>query len=180
MAASTPLSPFSPGAAPVAPLVPDESRPGTTASDALVQPRDQGIDDAFIASLRVGLMRMARRLRRERDPADLTLSQLAVLGTLARHGPCTLRRLADEEKVSAPSMTRIVGHLVAAGLVTRQAHGTDGRQIVIEMTEVAARLLESNERRRDLWLAERVASLDSEQRRVLALALPVLESLARQ
>jgi DNA-binding MarR family transcriptional regulator len=125
-------------------------------------------------------MRLSRRLRRERDPADLTLSQLGVLGTLSRNGPCTLRRLADEEKVSAPSMTRIVNHLVEAGLATRQAHGTDGRQVVITMTEPAQRLLDSYGRRRDLWLAERFKELTSEQQDVLRRALPLLELMAQQ
>jgi DNA-binding MarR family transcriptional regulator len=137
-------------------------------------------DQAFITSLRLGVMRLSRRLRRERDPADLTLSQLAVLGTLSRNGPCTLRRLADEEKVSAPSMTRIVNHLVVAGLATRTAHGSDGRQVVIAMTEPAVQLLESYGRQRDLWLAERFNALDPEQQALLRRALPLLELMAQQ
>lgn len=125
-------------------------------------------------------MRLSRRLRRERDPADLTLSQLAVLGTLSRNGPCTLRRLADDEKVSAPSMTRIVNHLVEAGLATRHAHGSDGRQVVIAMTQPAVQLLETYGRQRDLWLAERFKALDPEEQEILRRALPLLELLAQQ
>ena len=34
------------------------------------------------SALRIGVMRLARRLRVERDGDDLTLTQLAVLGTL--------------------------------------------------------------------------------------------------
>jgi DNA-binding MarR family transcriptional regulator len=138
------------------------------------------VDEAFITALRVGVMRLGRRLRRERDPADLTLSQLAVLGTLELNGPCTLRRLAEEEKVSAPSMTRIVNRLVETGLVVRRAHGTDGRQVVITMTEAAEQLLESNRQRRNLWLAEQVRGLDADQRVILERALPLLELLAQR
>ena len=65
--------------------------------------------DAVRASpLRISVMRLSRRLRLERTDDDLTLTQLAVLATLDRHGPLTLGELADHEKVQPPSMTRIV------------------------------------------------------------------------
>ncbi len=91
-------------------------------------------DAALASSLRISVMRLARRLRLERDSDDLTLNQLAVLGTLDRSGPLSVGELAGIEKVKPPSMTRTVACLEEAGLVTRRPHDTDGRQVVVELT----------------------------------------------
>jgi DNA-binding MarR family transcriptional regulator len=128
----------------------------------------------------MGVMRLARRLRQEREPGDLTLTQLAVLGTLECNGPSSLRRLAEDERVSAPTMSRIVNHLCEAGLVTRAADEADGRQVLIEVTPAACAMLDAVRLRRDLWLAERMRELDDDQRRALRAALPVIELLARR
>ena len=136
-------------------------------------------DDEFVAGLRLGVMRLARRLRRERGDDDLTLTQLALLGTLEANGPSTLGELATEERISAPSVTRIVGHLVDAGLVSRRPHETDGRQVVAELTPAARSLLEDNRRRRNQWLATQVARLTPEQQSALDRAIDILDLLAR-
>jgi MarR family len=71
--------------------------------------------------LRLAVMRLARRLRNERVSTDLTLSQLASLATLERHGSLTPGELAAHEKVQPPSMTRIIATLQALGLTSRAA-----------------------------------------------------------
>lgn len=145
-------------------------------SDTLPEHR---ADDEFVAGLRVGVMRLARRLRRERGDEDLTLTQLALLGTLEMNGPCTLGELAAEERISAPSVTRIVAHLVESGLIARRPHESDGRQVVAELTPSAVTLLENNRRRRNRWLAEQVAELSAEQRATLEDAIEILDVMAR-
>ena len=82
-------------------------------------------------------MRLARRLRVERDGNDLTFNQLAALGTLRRRGPLPVGDLAAHENVKPPSMTRTVAALEEAGLVTRRPSATDGRQVVVELTDLA-------------------------------------------
>ena len=42
------------------------------------------VDHELVATLRIGVMRLARRLRHERSGSDLTLTQLSALGTLSR------------------------------------------------------------------------------------------------
>src|SRR4249920_160216 len=75
-------------------------------------PRTERSEPGLAGALRISTMRLARRLRFERDPEnDLTLSQLAVLGTLNRHGAMTIGDLAAHEKVRPPSMTRVVSCL---------------------------------------------------------------------
>ena len=52
--------------------------------------------------MRVSVMRLSRRLRSERADHGLTLTQVATLATLDRHGPLTPRELADHEQVQPP------------------------------------------------------------------------------
>ena len=143
------------------------------------EPGDSGLAGADLAAaLRLNSMRLARRLRVERGSDDLTLSQLAVLGSLERHGESTLGELAGIERVKPPSMTRIVNSLVEMGLVVRRPHDTDGRQIVLDLTDSARTLLDEDRRRRTAWLAQRLAELTDDDRALLSQVLPLLERLA--
>ena len=130
------------------------------------------------ASLRIGVMRLGRRLRLERTGDDLTLTQLSVLGTLARHGALPIGEIAAHENVKPPSMTRTVAYLEELGLVTRGPSATDGRQVVVDLTGDAERVLDADRRRRDAWLAQRLAALTPEQRSLLRAVAPLLDELA--
>ena len=113
-------------------------------------------------------MRLARRLRNERDPADdLSVHHFAVLGTLWRNGAMSIGDLAAAEKVQPPSMTRVVVALEGMGLVTRTPHPTDGRQVIIGLTSAADELLSAEARAREAWLSERLQELSAEEREVL-------------
>jgi DNA-binding MarR family transcriptional regulator len=135
--------------------------------------------DAGLAStLRISVMRLARRLRAERVHGTLTLSQLATLGTLDRHGPMTLGELAAHERVQPPSMTRIVTGLEEYGLVVREHHAIDRRLVIVHLTEEALGLIAADRRRRDAWLARGLRELTPDEHDALRRAVPVLEKLA--
>ena len=135
--------------------------------------------DADTASaLRLGVMRLSRRLRVERDGNDLTFNQLAALGTLRRYGALTVGEMAAHENVKPPSMTRTVAALEEAGLVTRRPSETDGRQVVVALTELANRVMDSDRARRTAWLAERLGELTAEEVALLERVAPLLERLA--
>ena len=135
---------------------------------------------AELASImRVSVMRLSRRLRAERSDAGLTLTQIATLGTLDRHGPLTPRELAEHEKVQPPSMTRVLAHLEELGLIDRTPHESDGRQYLVSLTGSAQSLLKEDRRRREAWLAQRLAELTSSERDLLRAAAPLLERLSR-
>jgi DNA-binding MarR family transcriptional regulator len=131
------------------------------------------------STLRVSVMRLSRRLRSERLQTDLSLNQLAALGTLDRHGPLTPRELADHEKVQPPSMTRVLAGLEERGLILRTPHESDGRQHLVSLTQDARTLLKEDRRTREAWLARRLAELTQEERDVLRAAAPVIERLTR-
>jgi DNA-binding MarR family transcriptional regulator len=75
-------------------------------------------------------------------------------------------------------MTRTVNSLAEAGLVTRRPNATDGRQVVVGLTPAASRVLDEDRRRRDAWLAKRLADLTADQRALLRDVAPLLDGLA--
>ncbi|MDQ6686292.1 MAG: MarR family transcriptional regulator [Actinomycetota bacterium] len=136
--------------------------------------------DAGLASeLRVSVMRLARRLRSERDPHnELSVSSISVLGVLSRGGECTIGQLAGYEWVQPPSMTRKVNALVEGGYVVRRPHETDGRQVLVALSERGREVIVADRRRRDAWLNRRLGELTPGERNVLRQAARLLDGLA--
>ncbi len=137
------------------------------------------LDTAALAhDLRLAVMRFSRRLRNQRVDTSVTLTHLAALSTLKRHGPMSPGELAAHERVQPPSMTRVVVALESRGLVTRTPHPTDGRQVVIGLTDSAETLLTEEARAREAWLSARLHSLTAEERATLREAAAIMEELA--
>ncbi len=134
-------------------------------------------DVEIAASLRLSATRLARRLRQESD-AGLTPSQLSALAAIQHEGPLTLGALADHERVAPPTVTRVVTKLEADGLVQRTADTDDRRVSRVATTAAGDALLAELRKRKNAWLAARLAELDTDQRARLAAALDVLELLA--
>lgn len=135
-------------------------------------------DLAVVGELRLAVMRLARRLRRERASSDdLTLTQLATLSTLELHGEMTLKELSAHEHVQPPSMTKTVAHLEERGLATRTPDPSDGRQVLIALTPAAKTILKEDRKRRDAWLAQRMRQLTPAEVETLRAAAPILEKL---
>ena len=137
------------------------------------------LDRAALAhDLRLAVMRFSRRLRNQRVDTSVTLTHLAALSTLKRHGAMSPGELAAHERVQPPSMTRVVVALEERGLVTRTPHPTDGRQVVIGLTDAAERLLTEEARAREAWLSARLHRLTPEERATLREAAVIMEQLA--
>ena len=131
--------------------------------------------------LRPAVMRLARRLRQVRaDGLELTPSQLSAMGTLARADDQPIGALAAAERVTAPSMTRIVNALSERGLVARTPDPTDRRQSLVSLTPSGRDLLLLNRRRRSEWLAQRIGELDADDKEVLRRAVGILERICER
>src|SRR4029079_11423187 len=128
--------------------------------------------DAGLASeLRMSVMRLRRRLANERDPAnDVSSPGLAVLGALSRHGELTVGELASIERVQPPTMTRKVNLLEEGGYVGRRPHETDGRVVVVTLTDRGRATVIADRRRRDEWLSRQLRDLTADERDVLRAA----------
>ena len=135
-------------------------------------------DRAAVSELRGAVMRLSRRLRHQRVDESLSPTEMAVLATLARCGSATPGELARKEHVQPPSMTRIVAMLEAKGLVHREPHPEDRRQVVVSRTEQADAMLAESRNKRNAWLAQLAEGLTDEERAILRQAAPVLEKLA--
>jgi len=137
-------------------------------------------DSGLASELRTSVMRLRRRLAHERDPENpLSMGAMAVLGQLARNGEQSIGDLARAEKVQPPSMTRTVNCLEEEGYVGRRAHETDRRQVVVVLTDKGRAVLVADRRRRDAWLARKLADLTPAERDALRAAAPILDRLAR-
>ena len=136
-------------------------------------------EDQLTSSLRIAVMRLARRLRAEKSNDTLTLTQLSALASLAKYGPLSPTALAEIERVQPPSMTRVIAHLEQLGLATRVAHPSDRRQSVIELAAAGRDRIAEDRRRSRAWLARVLADLEDEDRAALEAAVPLLERLAQ-
>ncbi len=134
------------------------------------------IVDVLPSQLRLTVMRLARRLRQEAG-ADITLSQLSALSTVDRRGPVSLKELAEVERITPPSMTRISTCLEERGLVVRTVDASDRRVARLAITDSGLELLEQTRSRRDAYLATRLQALAPHDLATLTEALPILERL---
>lgn len=130
------------------------------------------------SELRMSVMRLRRRLIRERHPDnELSPGSMSVLGALRVHGDLTIGELAGHEQVRPPSMTRTVKHLEEGGYVDRRPHPTDGRQVVIHLSDTGRASVMADRAKRDAWLARQLTKLTPDERAVLREAAPILEKL---
>ena len=136
-------------------------------------------DTELASSLRLAIMRLARRMRAERADTSLTLSQLSALSVLERLGAMTPRELAAAERVAPSSLTRLVASLEEQGLLTRTPHASDGRQVLLTASPAGVALVGEDRRRREVWLARQLDQLEPADVTVLRAAAGVLERLAR-
>ncbi len=111
--------------------------------------------------------------------AVLSETQLAALSALEVHHAMTPGELAEHEKVQPPSMTRVIAVLTERDLVVKSPHPTDGRQVILTVTEEGRAVVQRVRRRKDAWLAQRLAELTAAERATLRAAVPILEKLSQ-
>ncbi len=130
--------------------------------------------------LRPVLLRLARELRKEARAFGITGGQAGLLAVVERHGRIGLGKLASEEGVSPPAMSKHVDRLEDAGLVRRLAGaGGDRRRVEIELTTEGKRLLRRVRSQRTAWLADRLQHLDNRELAAVDRAIePLAELLA--
>ena len=131
------------------------------------------------ARLHSAAIRLLRMVRREDRASGLSGPRLSALSVVVFAGPLSLAELAAEEQVRAPTMTRTVDALVAAGLVTRETEPRDRRMVRIAATDEGRRLLDEGRRRRVRAITERLSRLAESERRALERGVELIERLTR-
>ncbi len=109
----------------------------------------------------------------------LSFTTLSVLDTLAfNDGPMRLTDLTRTEQVSQPGLTQLITRLERDGLVERHPDPSDGRAVLVHITEAGRRIGRSRHDDRTRHLVPLVDRLTPDQRRAIAQALPALTRLA--
>jgi DNA-binding MarR family transcriptional regulator len=76
-------------------------------------------------------VQLAKLLR----PLGMDIDTQRVLRVIDRLGSCTMGELADYTITDRTTLTRIVDHLVAAGLIDRAKPASDRRKVVLTLTK---------------------------------------------
>ena len=117
---------------------------------------------------------LTRRLRAISNTRELTWSQVAIMARLEEAGPSTTADLARAESVKPQSMGGTLAAMEAEGLVERQPHRSDGRQILYALTD------EGREARRKVslakreWLLAAIAQLSPAEQKTLLAAVDII------
>ena len=135
--------------------------------------------EPLVNRLHSAAIHLLRGLRRVDARAGIGPARLSALSVLVFGGPMSLAGLARAEQVTAPTMSRIVAALQAAGLVARQADPGDGRRVVLAATAAGRRVMRQGRRRRVQALARRLSGLPAAQLTALAAAAALIERVAR-
>jgi DNA-binding MarR family transcriptional regulator len=131
------------------------------------------------AVVRRGTTRLARRLRMERQQAEGTLLELAILAHLSRRGPMAPGELAAAERLQPQSLTRALARLERDGLAARAADHEDRRRSRLTVTEAGRAMLGRDMQQRDAWLAAAMGQeLTGAERGLLRLAGELMDRLA--
>lgn len=128
------------------------------------------------ARLRLSATRLARILRQQSD-AGFSPTQLAALATIDRSGPLPIGALADIEQISAPTATKAVDKLHAAGCVERHPDPDDRRVTRVSLSPAGRKVLAQIRARKTAWLTTRLAELPASELALLTDALDVLDHL---
>jgi DNA-binding MarR family transcriptional regulator len=121
--------------------------------------------------------RLGRTLRLTHIDGSLSPSQREVLSTIVRRGPLRLSDLAADEGINPTMLSRIVGHLETAKLVTRTSDQSDARVVHLTATDAGRGLWEEIRNERTDALLFALDRLSDDQRRSIEQALPALETL---
>lgn len=120
---------------------------------------------------------LLRRVRGEAGSVGLGWSLAAVLGRLDRTGAMTTAELARAEMVKPQSMGGFLAELEQEGLVRRQPHPTDGRQILFSLTEAGVEARRRRQAAKLAWLTTAIERCDADERRTLVDAIALIQRL---
>ena len=130
------------------------------------------------ARLTAAVERLFSLLRHGNPPNDISLTAASTLRRLEREGPRRLTELAAAEGVTQPAMTQLAQRLERDGLAERTTDATDGRVVLVRVTQAGRDLLAHRRQVRARHLAALLDRLSADDEALIAAALPALERLA--
>jgi DNA-binding MarR family transcriptional regulator len=134
--------------------------------------------ETAVTELSRATAQLLRRARTVSDPDELGWGQLAILARLDSGGPATTAELARAESMKPQSMGTMVAMLWEEGLVERQPHPTDGRQVLIALTPAGTEARKQRRLVKRRWLLSAMATLSPAEQRTLLEASALIRRLA--
>jgi DNA-binding MarR family transcriptional regulator len=134
--------------------------------------------ETVVPALTQAIGQLLRRLRADANPGGLNLSQTAALARLDENGGMTTADLARAEAMKPQSMSTILASLEQEGLVVRNPHPTDGRQILFSLTAQGVKARRKRSTAKQKWLLAAVAKLGSAEQQTLLSAAALIRSLS--
>jgi DNA-binding MarR family transcriptional regulator len=133
--------------------------------------------ESDVAELMAAMGQLIRRLRAEAKSGEISWSQMAIMARLDG-SPLTTADLARAENMKPQSMGAALAQMEEEGLVKRQAHPTDGRQILFALTAAGIEGRYRSRLAKREWMLASIARLDRGDQQKLLAAIPVIKRLA--
>ncbi|UOR03742.1 MarR family transcriptional regulator [Hymenobacter aerilatus] len=129
--------------------------------------------------LRTVVTRLVKKLRAHSPSREkLSLTERSVVRLLDQHSQLQPSEMAAFEQVTTQAMSQIINRLSARGYLTRQPDLSDGRKVLISLSEAGQQLLHTIRQERDEWLHHVLAAqCSAAEVEALREALPVLSKL---
>jgi DNA-binding MarR family transcriptional regulator len=126
----------------------------------------------------IGLM--LRRVRAASAGHELSLTEAAVMARLSNDGPATTADLARAEGMKPQSMGSTIAALEEMGMVERNPHPADGRQVNIALTAKGDAARKNAKDAKRTWLTQAIVQLDKQERETLFAAGRIIKRLVER
>ncbi len=139
-------------------------------------------DMEVAASIRTGIVRLVKRLRREtRNEARLSLTERSTMGQLYPDIQLAPTEIAKVEKVTTQSMSQVINHLAEMGYILRTPSGDDKRKVLLTLTPAGRAEVEQRRQDKQEWLAKALyEKTTTKEKEALMQALVILKKLEEE
>lgn len=133
--------------------------------------------ESLAVDLTVMAVRLVRWLRTADPSPALSGPEASAMAVIVYSDGITPSRLAELEQVKRPTITKLIDGLVERGLVERLDNPDDKRSSFLVATRKGRKVWEAGQLRRIAPLAERIETLNPEERRQFKAAMPLLAKI---
>ena len=130
-----------------------------------------------VAVLRVTIARIYRALRHSAS-SGITASQISVLFRIEQIEPVRMGVLAQLERITPASLSKVVDSLESLQLVEREPDPLDGRVTLLRVASAGRELIDRQRAASTRALEVALTEMDQRQRELLLESLPALQGLA--
>lgn len=120
------------------------------------------------------IMRDIRSQMRSRRSPDLTVPQFRALAFVNCNAGSSLSEVANHLGLTLPSTSKLVDDLITRGMMTREDYPADRRRVRLAVTRHGLTILEASRRGTLAYLAEKLSSVNADDREVIAKAMKAM------